>query len=130
MAEEKPKILVVDDEPQITRVLKTTLSAQGYSIRTAADGLEAVNVINEWSPALLLTDLKMPNMDGVELTRHVRAKSAVPIIVLSVRGDEKTKVAALDAGADDYVTKPFGVNELIARIRAARRRSDVSSDKE
>ena len=130
MTEEKPKILVVDDEPQITRVLKTTLSAQGYSIRTAADGLEAVNVINEWSPALLLTDLKMPNMDGVELTRHVRANSAVPIIVLSVRGDEKTKVEALDAGADDYVTKPFGVNELIARIRAALRRSIVISDKE
>lgn len=130
MAEEKPKILVVDDEPQITRVLKTTLSAQGYVIRTASDGVEAVNVMNEWPPALLLTDLRMPNMDGVELTRHVRAKSALPIIVLSVRGDEQTKVAALDAGADDYVTKPFGVNELLARVRVALRRGVVTGDAE
>ena len=130
MTEEKPKILVVDDEPQITRVLKTTLAAQGYSVRAAGDGVEALNAMEEWGPALVLTDLKMPNMDGVELTRQVRAKSAVPIIVLSVRGEEKTKVAALDAGADDYVTKPFGVNELVARIRAALRRAVVASDKE
>lgn len=128
MPEQKPKILVVDDEPQITRVLKTTLSAQGYAIRTASDGLEAVNAMEEWAPNLLLTDLRMPKMDGVELTRHVRAKSAVPIIVLSVRGDEKSKVAALDAGADDYVTKPFGVNELLARIRVALRRAVVTTD--
>jgi two-component system KDP operon response regulator KdpE len=130
MPEEKPKILVVDDEPQITRVLKTTLSAQGYSVRAACDGLEALAAMEEWPPALVVTDLKMPNMDGVELTRHVRTKSSIPIIVLSVRGDEKTKVAALDAGADDYVTKPFGMNELIARIRAALRRAIVNSDKE
>lgn len=129
MPDDKQKILVVDDEPQITRVLKTTLSAQGYSIRTAADGSEAMNVMKDWTPALLLTDLRMPNMDGVELTKHVRSKSAMPIIVLSVRGDERTKVAALDAGADDYVTKPFGVNELLARIRAALRRG-VSQDEE
>src|SRR5579871_2602030 len=129
MPEEKSKILVVDDEPQITRVLKTTLSAQGYAIRTASDGLEAVRAMEEWPPNLLLTDLKMPKMDGVELTRHVRSRSAVPIIVLSVRGDESSKVAALDAGADDYVTKPFGVNELLARIRAALRRSVVATDK-
>src|SRR5690348_5291403 len=108
MPEDKPKILVVDDELQITRVLKATLSAQGYAIRTASDGLEAVSVMDDWSPNLLLTDLKMPKMDGVELTRQVRGNSALPMIVLSVRGDEKSKVAALDAGADDYVTKPFG----------------------
>jgi two-component system KDP operon response regulator KdpE len=126
--EEKPKILVVDDEPQITRVLKTTLSAQGYAIRTASDGLEAVGAMDGWSPNLLLTDLKMPRMDGVELTRRVRAKSAVPIIILSVRGDEKSKVAALDAGADDYITKPFGVNELLARVRAALRRGVPNTD--
>src|SRR5690349_17205087 len=130
MAEEKRKILIVDDEPQITRVLKTTLAAQGYSIRTASDGVQAIGVINEWLPALLLTDLKMPNMDGVELCRTVRTGSSLPIIVLSVRGDERTKVEALDAGADDYVTKPFGVRELLARVRAALRRGAVADGDE
>jgi len=119
----KANILVVDDEPQITRVLKTTLSSLGYSIRTAADGEEALGVITEWSPDLIITDLRMPTMSGLELCRHVRAKSRIPIIVLSVKGEEKIKVDALDAGADDYVTKPFSVNELLARVRAALRRS-------
>jgi two-component system KDP operon response regulator KdpE len=124
MAEdEKRKILVVDDEPQITRVLKTTLSTRGYAIRTAADGDEAVQTIKEWSPDLVITDLRMPNMDGLELCRHIRAKSQTPIIVLSVKGEDKIKVEALDAGADDYVTKPFSVPELLARVRAALRRS-------
>jgi two-component system, OmpR family, KDP operon response regulator KdpE len=123
VANEKPNILVVDDEAQITRVLKTTLASHGYSIRTAQDGDEAVQLMKEWSPDLLITDLRMPNMDGLALCRHVRASSAVPIIVLSVRGEEPTKVQALDAGADDYVTKPFSVNELLARIRAALRRA-------
>jgi len=122
-AEEKPNILVVDDEPQITRVLKTTLASHGYSIRTARDGDEAVQLMKEWPPDLLITDLRMPNMDGLALCRHVRASSEVPIIVLSVRGEEPTKVQALDAGADDYVTKPFSVNELLARVRAALRRA-------
>jgi len=121
--EGKPNILVVDDEPQISRVLKTTLASHGYSVRTARDGDEAIQVMNEWSPDLLVTDLRMPNMDGLALCRHVRAKSEVPIIVLSVRGEERTKVEALDAGADDYVTKPFSVNELLARVRAALRRA-------
>lgn len=121
-------ILVVDDEPQITRVLKTALSAHGYAVRTACDGDEAVRIMKEWSPALLLTDLRMPNMDGVELCRYVRARSGMPIIVLSVRGDERSKVAALDAGADDYITKPFSVNELLARVRAALRRGTVPAD--
>jgi two-component system KDP operon response regulator KdpE len=119
---EKHNILVVDDEPQITRVLKTTLSSQGYAIRTASDGDEAVQVMKEWTPDLLITDLRMPHMNGLELCRYVRAKSALPIIVLSVKGEEKIKVDALDAGADDYVTKPFSVNELLARVRAALRR--------
>ena len=123
MADEKPNILVVDDEPQITRVLKTTLASHGYSVRTARDGDEAVQVMREWPPDLLVTDLRMPNMDGLALCRHVRAKSELPIIVLSVRGEERTKVEALDAGADDYVTKPFSVNELLARVRAALRRA-------
>jgi two-component system KDP operon response regulator KdpE len=121
--EEHRNVLVVDDESQITRVLRTTLSAQGYSVRTAADGDEALEVMREWMPDLVITDLSMPNMAGLELCRRIRTKSKVPIIVLSVRGEEKTKVEALDAGADDYVTKPFGMNELIARVRAGIRRA-------
>lgn len=122
-AETKGNILVVDDEPQITRVLKTTLSSNGYGTRTARDGDEAVQLMKDWSPDLIITDLRMPNMDGLDLCRHVRQKSQVPIIVLSVKGEEQMKVQALDAGADDYVTKPFNVNELLARVRAALRRS-------
>lgn len=121
--EEHRNILVVDDESQITRVLRTTLSAQGYSVRTAADGDEALEVMRDWMPDLVITDLSMPNMAGLELCRRIRTKSKIPIIVLSVRGEEKTKVEALDAGADDYVTKPFGMNELVARVRAGLRRS-------
>jgi two-component system, OmpR family, KDP operon response regulator KdpE len=121
----KGNILVVDDEPQITRVLKTTLSSLGYGIRTAADGDEALQLMKEWTPDLVITDLRMPNMDGLDLCRRVRTKSRVPIIVLSVKGEERIKVEALDAGADDYVTKPFSINELLARVRAALRRSAV-----
>ncbi len=121
----KGNILVVDDEPQITRVLKTTLSSHGYGTRTASDGDEAVQMMKEWSPDLLITDLRMPNMDGLELCRQVRATSQIPIIVLSVRGEERIKVEALDAGADDYVTKPFSTNELLARVRGALRRASV-----
>jgi len=118
----KGNILVVDDEPQITRVLKTTLSSQGYSTRTAADGKEALQAMKDWMPDLIITDLRMPNMDGLALCRHIREQSQIPIIVLSVKGEEKTKVEALDAGADDYVTKPFNINELLARVRAGLRR--------
>jgi two-component system KDP operon response regulator KdpE len=123
MTDGKGNILVVDDEPQITRVLKTTLSSLGYGIRTAADGDEALQLMKEWTPDLVITDLRMPNMDGLDLCRRVRTKSHVPIIVLSVKGEERIKVEALDAGADDYVTKPFSINELLARVRAALRRS-------
>jgi two-component system, OmpR family, KDP operon response regulator KdpE len=119
----KKNILVVDDEAQITRVLKTSLSSQGYGIRTAGDGEEALQVLQDWSPDLIITDLRMPNMNGLELCREVRKGSRVPIIVLSVKGEETIKVQALDAGADDYVTKPFSMNELRARIRAALRRA-------
>ena len=125
---EKPKILVVDDEAQIARVLKTTLSARGYSVRTASDGDDALQVMKSWTPDLVITDLRMPNMDGVELCRHLRAKSGIPIIVLSVRNEERTKVEALDAGADDYVTKPFSTIELLARVRAALRRAAVKEE--
>jgi two-component system KDP operon response regulator KdpE len=121
--ETKAKILVVDDESQITRVLKTTLSTQGYVVRTASNGEEALQELRNWGPDLLVTDLRMPKMDGLELCRRVRADSRIPVIVLSVKGEEDIKVQALDAGADDYVTKPFSVNELLARVRAALRRA-------
>jgi two-component system KDP operon response regulator KdpE len=129
-ADDKGNILVVDDEPQITRVLKTTLTSLGYGTRVAGDGDEAVQIMKEWSPDLVITDLRMPNMDGLALCRHIRAKSRIPIIVLSVRGEERTKVEALDAGADDYVTKPFSVKELLARVRAALRRASVPEQPE
>ena len=117
------RILIVDDEPQITRVLRRSLTANGYDVRTAADGRSALETFGDWPPDLVITDLAMPNMAGLEMCRQLRRHSQVPIIVLSVRGEERTKVEALDAGADDYVTKPFGMAELLARIRAALRRA-------
>jgi two-component system KDP operon response regulator KdpE len=129
-SEVKRNILVVDDEAQITRVLKTTLSSQGYGIRTAADGEEALQLMKDWTPDLIVTDLRMPNMDGLQLCRHIRTESRIPIIVLSVKGEEKIKVEALDAGADDYITKPFSVNELLARVRAALRRASTPPETE
>src|SRR5436190_20239091 len=96
---EKSRVLVVDDEPQITRVLRTVLTSQGYQVRTAAEGEAALTNFKEWSPELVITDLYMPHMNGVELCRRIRAVSAVPIIVLSVKGEERTKVEALDSGA-------------------------------
>ena len=125
---DKSRVLIVDDEPQITRVIKTVLSSQGYQVRTAAEGESALSSLNEWHPELVITDLYMPRMDGIELCRRIRAVSTVPIIVLSVKGEERAKVEALDSGADDYVTKPFGIDELLARIRAALRRSGGESD--
>lgn len=120
---ERQKVLVVDDEPQITRVLRHSLTAHRYDVRTAADGVSALDTFHDWGPDLIITDLQMPEMSGIEFCRAVRKESQLPIIVLSVRGEEKTKVEALDAGADDYVTKPFGIDELLARVRAALRRS-------
>jgi two-component system KDP operon response regulator KdpE len=123
-------ILVVDDESQITRVLRTSLSAHGYDIRAANDGETALEIVKDWVPDLVITDLAMPNMDGLELCRRLRTQTQVPIIVLSVRGEERTKVKALDAGADDYVTKPFGMEELLARVRANLRRRAPAADSE
>jgi two-component system, OmpR family, KDP operon response regulator KdpE len=123
MTNDNRRILVVDDEPQITRVLRTTLSAQGYDVRVANDGEMALELMKNWTPHVVVTDLAMPNMDGVGLCRQLRQMSQVPIIVLSVRGQDRSKVEALDAGADDYVTKPFSMNELLARIRAQLRRT-------
>jgi two-component system KDP operon response regulator KdpE len=120
---EAKRVLVVDDEPQITRVLRSSLTAHRYDVRTAADGISAFDTFRDWRPDLIITDLQMPEMNGIELCREVRKTSAIPIIILSVKGEERTKVAALDAGADDYVTKPFGIDELLARVRAALRRS-------
>lgn len=127
MNQSSQRILVVDDEPQLTRVLLRSLTAKGYRVRIAGDGEFALQTFHDWPPSLVLTDLAMPNMGGLELCRRLRAISQVPIIVLSVRGEEKTKVEALDAGADDYVTKPFGMDELLARIRAALRRKPADS---
>ena len=118
---DRSRVLVVDDEPQITRVLRTVLTSQGYQVQTAAEGQSALNAFTEFRPELVITDLFMPHMDGLELCRRIRAVSNVPIIVLSVKGEERSKVEALDSGADDYVTKPFGIDELLARIRAAQR---------
>lgn len=127
---EPQRILVVDDEPQIARVLRRGLSARGYEIQTASDGEEAFNTFSQWPADLVITDLSMPQMGGLELCRRLRKLSQVPIIVLSVKGEEKTKVEALDAGADDYVTKPFGIDELLARIRAALRRTPAATTRE
>jgi two-component system KDP operon response regulator KdpE len=122
---DKPRILVVDDEPQLTRVLRTGLKARGYDVRVAADGLAGFETFSDWHPDLVVTDLAMPTMDGLELCRRLRAISQVPIIVLSAKGEEKTKVEALDIGADDFVTKPFGIDELLARVRASLRRANT-----
>jgi two-component system KDP operon response regulator KdpE len=127
---DKQRILVVDDEPQITRVLRRSLTSHGYDVRVAADGLAALQTFGDWPPDLVVTDLSMPQTDGLQLCRNLRAISQVPVIVLSVRGEEKTKVQALDAGADDYVTKPFGMDELLARIRAALRRAAAAKTEE
>ncbi len=121
------RILVVDDEIQITRVLRASLSAQRYDVRTANDPEEALRLFEEWNPDLIVTDLMMPGMTGIDLCRAVRRKSRTPILVLSVRDQEQAKVEALDAGADDYVTKPFSIQELLARVRAHLRRAPERS---
>ncbi len=108
---EKSRVLVVDDEPQITRVLRTVLTSQGYQVRTASEGEAALSNFTEWRPELVITDLYMPHMDGIELCRRIRSMSE-----------------ALDCGADDYITKPFGIDELLARVRAALRRSGAEAE--
>jgi len=119
------RILIVDDERQITRVLRTSLQSHGYEVDVAQDGVEAMRLFEQNQPDLVVTDLSMPNMDGVELTQAIRKLGETPIIVLSVREQEANKVMALDSGADDYVTKPFSMPELLARVRVQlRRRAD------
>src|SRR5271169_1320217 len=120
------KILIVDDEPQIRRVLRTTLTSQGYTVAEARTGEEALELVRTERPDLILLDVNMPGMSGLETCREIRSSSDTPIIMLTVRGSERDKVQALDAGADDYVVKPFGSEELMARIRAGLRRSAPS----
>ncbi len=114
-------ILVIDDEPQIRRFLRTSLGGQGYRVSEAANGTEGIDAVKREPPDLVVLDLGLPDMDGLDVIARLRAASPVPIVVLSVRGDEQGKVKALDLGADDYVTKPFGMDELIARVRTALR---------
>jgi two-component system KDP operon response regulator KdpE len=115
------RILVVDDEPAILRAVRTNLTRHDFQIETAESGREALERFQQWRPDLILLDLGLPDVDGAEVIQRVRDQSATPIVVLSARGAERDKVAALDLGADDYLTKPFGVNELLARIRVALR---------
>ena len=117
------RILVIDDESQITRVLRAALSAQGYDVRTANDPEEGLRIFRDWAPDLVITDLMMPGMSGVDVCRIIRSTGTTPVLVLSVREHERSKVEALDAGADDYVTKPFSIQELLARVRAHLRRA-------
>jgi two-component system, OmpR family, KDP operon response regulator KdpE len=124
------RVLVVDDEPQILRGLRTNLVARGYDVDTAADGETALDLAARDRPDVVIVDLGLPGIDGIEVIRGLRTWTAVPIIVLSAREQESQKVAALDAGADDYVTKPFGMGELLARVRAAERRQAVAPEDE
>lgn len=117
------RILVVDDEVQITRVLRAALQSNGYDVSVARNGIEAMALYLESQPDLVITDLSMPEMDGVELTREIRQRASTPIIVVSVRNQESAKIQALDEGADDYITKPFGIQELLARVRVQLRRA-------
>lgn len=121
------RILIVDDEPQILRMLRTSLMSSGYDVVTASNGMEGFDAFEKHHPDLIITDMSMPVMDGLGLTEEVRQRSKVPIIVLSVRATEPVKVNALDAGADDYVTKPFNIPELLARVRAQLRRGAEAS---
>ncbi|GAB3477749.1 response regulator [Amycolatopsis cihanbeyliensis] len=123
-------VLVVDDEPQIVRALRINLAARGYRVVTAHDGSAALRAVAEVRPDVVVLDLGLPDMDGNEVIAGLRGWTSVPIIVLSARGDSSDKVRALDAGADDYVTKPFGMDELLARLRAAVRRSATSGQDE
>jgi two-component system KDP operon response regulator KdpE len=128
MSETGQRVLVVDDERSIRRYLRAALSAQGFQIEEAADGQSAINAVTSFRPDVVILDLGLPDIDGIQVTRRVREWSPVPIIILSVREAEADKIAALDAGADDYLTKPFGTGELMARLRVALRRQSIEPD--
>ena len=121
MTADGARVLVVDDEPAICRTLKTNLARHGFQVSTEANGAGAVEALDRWRPDIILLDLGLPDMDGIDVIREVRKRGNTPVIVLSVRETEPDKVAALDLGADDYLTKPFGVDELLARIRVSLR---------
>ena len=121
------RVLVVDDEEAIRRFLRVVLSSQGYSVVEAATGQEGISSVTAEKPDAVILDLGLPDLDGVEVTRLLRQWTRSPIVILSVRGSEADKIAALDAGADDYLTKPFGAGELLARLRAALRRAAIPS---
>ncbi|MGD0466973.1 MAG: response regulator [Terriglobales bacterium] len=123
MTEQGPRVLIIDDEPAIRRFLRASLSAHGYSVHEASTGEEALQVVPAVHPDVIILDLGLPDIGGLEIANHLREWSQIPIIILSVQGEESAKIAALDAGADDYLTKPFGLGELQARIRAALRRA-------
>ena len=122
----KPRILVVDDEPQLRRTVKISLEGHDYNVREADEGRSALREFEAFRPDVVLLDLMLPDMSGVDVCRELRKTYDTPIIVLSVVGDEQSKVAALDSGADDYLTKPFGIDELLARIRVALRRGSAT----
>jgi two-component system KDP operon response regulator KdpE len=130
MNEDKPRVLVVDDEQAILRFLRVALESQAYVVFEAASGQEALSDAAAHKPDVIILDLGLPDIDGVEVTRLLRRWTQIPIIILSVRGSESDKIAALDAGADDYLTKPFGVGELLARLRAALRRASRPKDEQ
>jgi len=121
-------VLVVDDEPHIVRTLRINLRARDYEVESAGDGRSALQIMQERTPDVVLLDLGLPDMDGVDVLRRIRETSTVPVVVLSARQDSDDKIEALDAGADDYVTKPFGMDELLARVRAAARRSASAAE--
>jgi two-component system KDP operon response regulator KdpE len=121
-----PRILIVDDEPSILATMAPLLRARGYEVTTATSGQGALDAVDRHAPQLVVLDLGLPDLDGAEVCRRLREGRAIPILVLSARSAERDKVAALDAGADDYVTKPFGSEELLARVRAALRRSETT----
>lgn len=126
MTETGARVLVVDDEPAIRRFLRVSLSAHGYAVFEASDGQAALSAVVANRPDLVILDVGLPDLDGIEVTRLLREWTRIPIIILSVRGQEADKVTALDAGADDYLTKPFGTGELLARIRVALRHTGQS----
>jgi len=128
MSEAGQRVLVVDDEAPIRRYLRAALTAQDFTIYEAASGQEALNAVIANRPDIIILDLGLPDIDGIEVTRQLREWSQTPIIILSVRENEQDKIAALDAGADDYLTKPFGTGELMARMRVAMRRLATQSD--
>ncbi|MFN8381895.1 MAG: response regulator transcription factor [Anaerolineales bacterium] len=126
--ETNQRVLIVDDEASIRRYLHFLLSGQGFNVYEASNGQEALNAVIAHSPDLIILDIGLPDIDGIQVTRHLREWSLIPIIILSVREAEQDKVSALDAGADDYLTKPFGTSELMARIRVIQRRQDSNAN--